>query len=256
MEREIDSAKEEASEQAKPSPEEERAASNGWRPKEEWNGPEGQWVSADEFNRRGELFSKINHQGKVIENLQKDLGAMAQYNQRIEKLQYERAMADLKAKKAEALESGDSKTVVDIDEKITDLRVAKETAAIVPQQNGPSPEFKDWAEKNDWYGSDQELTEYADDIGDIFKAKHPNASNSEMFERVDKMIKKTFPERFKEPSKRADPVEGGSFKAAPAGNGKLTEAMLSDEEKSVMRNLIKAGVITKEKYLKDLADVR
>lgn len=34
------------------------AMETGWKPKDQYTGPEGKWVDAEEYLRRGELFDK------------------------------------------------------------------------------------------------------------------------------------------------------------------------------------------------------
>lgn len=47
-----------------PAPYEAKALEMGWRPKEEWDGPEEDFIDAKEYVRRKSLFEKIEHQNK------------------------------------------------------------------------------------------------------------------------------------------------------------------------------------------------
>ena len=51
------------------SPTELKAIESGWVPKEEFQGDEHKWVEAGEFLRRGELFKKIEDQGKQLKDV-------------------------------------------------------------------------------------------------------------------------------------------------------------------------------------------
>jgi len=46
-----------------------QARESGWKPKDEWDGDPTEWVSAEEFNRRGEYLRKIHNQNRKIKQL-------------------------------------------------------------------------------------------------------------------------------------------------------------------------------------------
>jgi hypothetical protein len=59
------------------SPDEQRAMEHGWRPKEEWEGDPEDWVSAREFNRRGELFARIAKYGNENKEMRDSFTTLA-----------------------------------------------------------------------------------------------------------------------------------------------------------------------------------
>src|ERR1700744_3154427 len=100
------------------SPTQQEALSQGWVPKEEFDGDAERWVDAGEFLRRGELFRKIESQSKELKDVRKALAELAKHNSKIREVEYARAIEGLKAQKKEALSKGDADRVVDIDDKI------------------------------------------------------------------------------------------------------------------------------------------
>jgi hypothetical protein len=50
---------------------EQRAAEQGWRPQDEWDGEPDDWRTAREFLDRGEFFKKIDEQNRTIKELRK-----------------------------------------------------------------------------------------------------------------------------------------------------------------------------------------
>jgi cytochrome c556 len=52
-----------------------RALEMGWRPKEEFEGSEDDFIDAKEFVRRKPLFEKIEHQSKELKQIKQALEA-------------------------------------------------------------------------------------------------------------------------------------------------------------------------------------
>ena len=55
------------------SPVEQKALEMGWRPKEEWTGEEGDFISAETFVARKPLFDRIEHQNKELKQVKQYL---------------------------------------------------------------------------------------------------------------------------------------------------------------------------------------
>ena len=70
-----------------------RAMEMGWRPKEEYNGDEENFIDAKEFVRRKPLFDKIEHQGKQIKAVTKALEALKTHYTRVEEAAVQKAIS-------------------------------------------------------------------------------------------------------------------------------------------------------------------
>jgi hypothetical protein len=233
--------------EASPTPIEDRARQAGWRPQEEWNGNPEDWIDAKEFVGRQPLFDKIKDLKGEVHGLKKDVGMLANNYRQIQQTAYQRALEELTSQRKQAAKEGDTETVVELSDKIEELkedaRKAPPPAPDVPQ------EFKSWVDKNSWYNNDTDLRADADAFGISFRAKNPSASLDEMLQHVEERIKRTNPEKFptaKRPS--ASAVEGGTSPVSRS-RGAITEADLSDVERSVMNTLVKRGEMTKKDYL-------
>jgi hypothetical protein len=87
------------------------------------------WVSAREFNIRGELMGKIQGMGRKLNHLeqenvkltQKQAALAAGTRQMVEK-QYDKAMADIKRQRREAIEVGDYETLDELEERRDELK--------------------------------------------------------------------------------------------------------------------------------------
>lgn len=238
------------------SPIEQRALDQGWRPKEEWSGEEEDFIDAKEFLRRGELFSKIDSQKRELNELKQAIKALQTHHEKVKETEYKRAIADLKAAKKDALELGDAAAVVQIDDQIDDLREAqlKEEKQQVKAPATP-PEFNEFKSRNKWYDNDRDLTEYADFVGTRYAASNPGTPLEDVFKHVEDQVKRQFPEKFQNQNRqRPNPVEGSTQGAGRKAG--FTEADLTDDERTVMRTLVRGGHMTKEQYLKEVKAIR
>ena len=119
----------EGTEDAETSPDEEAAMQSGWRPKDEWDGDPDEWVSAREFNRRGELMRKIHNQNRQIKQLDSVVNTLANQQKKIFGAGYEKAKRELKSQLREANKEGDDATAEAIEERLEQLETAGHHAA-------------------------------------------------------------------------------------------------------------------------------
>ena len=237
-------------------PVQEEALSQGWVPKEEFDGDAERWVDAGEFLRRGELFRKIESQSKELKDVRKALAELAKHNSKIREVEYARAIESLKAEKKVALSEGDAERVVDLDDKIDLVKdqqkqFQSQQVQEVAQAAEMHPELKNWISKNPWYESDPKLRKFADALGTSLAGE---MSPVEVLKEVEKEVKARFKEKFRNPNRdKPGAVEGNVARSARGVEGDLE---LSDVEKTVMKTLVDGGHITKDEYLKQLRAVK
>jgi len=125
------------------------------------------------------------------------------------------AKAALKA----AYESGDAGSIAEAQEAMTDAKLKlrevssfrpslqeEETGVQNAQQNQfqnqsvprPDPKAVAWREKNTWFGKDEEMTALALGLHEKLVRSGVDASSDDYYERVDKTMRKRFPEYFGE----------------------------------------------------------
>lgn len=261
---------EDKKEEVKEVPEiETKALSMGWRPKEEWNGDETDFIDATEFVRRKPLFDKIESQkvfyDRKIKEVEGTLNSLAQHHQKVKETEYERAFKDLKEQKRAAMKEGDTIVALELEDKMDDLTTThKEELKVLQEEqqsnkvvnSGPSPEFVIWSKENKWYMSDEEMHDFADGTAASFvqrsKIKGDLITEDDVFKYVDKQVRKAFPEKFSNPNRdRASTVSSGNV----SGNKdtKFTgSTKLSAEQEEIARNFAKNGVMTRDEYIKEL----
>lgn len=234
----------------------EKAMEMGWRPKEEWDGPEEDFIDAKEFVRRQPLFEKIEHQHKAIKELQKAFDAFKIHHTRVKEAEYQRALKSLKEARKEALREGETERALAYEEKIEDIEQQKaefeQDASQVPTPQEPTahPEFVAWKTRNRWYERDEDMRDFADTYGITLAKK--GKTPSEVLELVEKQVRKTFPEKFTNPNR-----DKPSAVEAPTRSGTTNDGFtMTDDERSIMKKIVRAGGITEAEYIKELRRVK
>ena len=232
------------------------ALEQGWRPKDEWQGDPAKWRPAKEFVERGELFGKIDHMGKELKETRKALKMLQEHHTKVKEVEYQRAVEELKALQKQHLTDGDAEKYLETTELLTDLKTEQKARAIVAENTTPpvDPRFTDWTQKNNWYVKDTKMREYADMVGMDYAKKHPNEDPEEVLVYVTQEVKERFKDKFQNPNRnRPNAVEGGTN-----GTGKPAAARfeMTEDEKRVMNTFVRAGVMSKEDYIKELKESR
>ena len=236
---------------------EEKAASQGWRPKDEWDGDPDEWVPAREFVRVGELFKKIDDQNRTIKEFKKTLEQFSKHHADVRKVEYERALADLRAVKKEAIQEGDADLLLDVDERIALVREAqKEATKPVQIPDAPAadnPLFRNWVARNGWYQTNPAMRAYADRLGNELGAKR-DTSPTELLARIEQEVKKEFAHKFNNPNRdKAGAVEGSTNR----GSTKKDTFQLDATERQAMQKFVKLiPGMTEEKYIADLKKIK
>lgn len=235
---------------------EQEARDSGWVPESEYTGDKNKWVDAAEFVRRGPLFEKINSQSREIKAMRQAIADIQQLHSRSREVEYKKALATLRAEKKAALDDGDSDGVIEVDEKMDMLREAQREDArrpAQPQSNGEDhPEFQNWVAKNNWYVSNRGMKAFADATG--VELRERGLSPSEVLREVEKKVRSEFPQRFTNPNQtKPNAVEGGNASGTSGGKDNF---VLSSQERDVMRNFVRSGVMTEKEYIAELKKTR
>lgn len=233
---------------------EQEAMAQGWRPKEEFEGDEDRFIDAGEFIRRGELFSKIDHQNKELKQLRLAMEQFKAHHAQTDQKAYERAVADLKKQRKEALAEGDVERYDHLDNSIDQLKEQREQEVVRQAQEAQrqvqqvDPQFTTWVNKNTWYTTDSIMAGAADRFGvELAKQGLPPM---EVLQRVEAKIKEEFPHKFSNPN-RSKP--GAVESPSPRGAGNKSKFQPSEMEKRIGQNLVRAGAFAKiEDYYAEL----
>jgi hypothetical protein len=243
-----------------------KAAEFGWVPKDQFKGPEEDWKPAEEFLKRGEEINGFlrKHNERLEEKNRRLAAELAEIRNTIEEFRKfhkeslaqatKRAVEDLKRQQAEALEQGDGQRFVEINEQIETIKNESKSSATeekkVNQEIIFTPqEFNAWNRKNSWYGQNQEMSEFADELADVLLVKQPNLRGEDFLDALTKRVKRAFPEAFENPARQIPDV-GGSGEARSSGKSKKKSyENLPEEAKRACDNFVRRGLITKEEYV-------
>lgn len=229
-----------------------KAMEMGWRPKEEFDGNEDDFIDAKEFVRRAPLFDKIEQQGRQLKNTIKALESFKQHYTKVKEVEYERALTTLKAQRKEALREGDPDRFDELDAQIKgvekeadQIRAAHDIPLVKEERIDPA--WQSWASRNRWYESTGYMREYADEVGKDLHSR--GMSPAEVLKAVEVAVRKEFPHKFSNPNKANAPsVDTGASPKQSSGD----KFELTDTERQIMNSLVRAKVLTKEEYINDL----
>lgn len=247
-----------------------QASEKGWVPEKEWDGDPEEWRPAKEFLDRGELMDRISNQTKQINQydskiqaLEANLKQLAEHNKKVAKLEYDKAMEELKKQKASALDLGDHTAVVEIDDKMSDLKeTKKETETLETQEpvqaTGPHPEVTAWMADNTWYNTDVALQGAADAIARQYLATNPAAEGTPavVLNHVKEQIVKEFPDKFGTRTRPSGTVETQSTgRTKTRGKQRWTKADLNDMQKAVMKEICSEDGLKESDYIQQLGEL-
>jgi hypothetical protein len=128
-----------------------------------------------------------------------------------------------------AIEGQDAKSIVDANQKLTQLAIEKERLSqtkflkeqeakqpaaemIPPQTNtlqpqGPSAKAQEWAEKNDWFHEDDVMHDAAIAIHKNILSSGVAGDSDEYYNQLDKRIRNYFPNKFNQTQEQRKPVQ-------------------------------------------------
>lgn len=234
---------------------EEQARAKGWKPEKEFDGDPADWVDAEEFIKRGPLFEKIRNQGKQLTDLKKTIDAMAQHMQKTTKAAVDKAIADLKAQRREAIEVGDADKV----EKI-DAAIDEQKAIVIEQREAPAKELPEeiaaFIKVNPWFNTHPEMRAMAIAFQDTYLKNNPGMLKESLDETA-KRIRRAFPEHFANDKRETPPaVEGADASRQPSSKGKYTVERLSADQRRVYAQIVtKHKTVSHDEFFKSLEEI-
>lgn len=152
------------------------ARAHGWTPKEEFRGDPNKWVDSETFIRRAdEVMPFLKKQNAALkremDDLKRDIKRASAHFEKAEERGYQRAMAELDAKLAEAVQTGDE---VGAKAAVRQMRDLEREASSDKGETTPAvdeaqkrQELADWIDRTGWYGADEQKTKYADLQADL-----------------------------------------------------------------------------------------
>lgn len=266
MEEDFESSEEVVQEEVNPEIEHE-ARQLGWVPEEDFRGDKSKWRSAEEFVERGREILPIlkkNKEDLLAKNslLEADLAEMKstlnefkEYRKTDQDRMYKQALADLKSKKKDAIESGDGELVVELDDAIDDLKTAQreEPAPKKPNNpNQPDPIFVQWANENEWYQKPA-LQHAANAAGIDVQELFPHLRGKEFLDKVTELVQGRYPEKFGNSRRSSASMAEGSGEVSGTRSKpkKQSYESMPEDARTQCDKFVKQKMLTKEEYVRD-----
>lgn len=198
------------------------AESAGWKPKEEYEGPEGTWVNAAQFAAENRKINKVVN--AVNANLRKEIAEMrANFDGVVEviksaaKREYDEKIAKLEAERAEAIRDNDDSAFTKADKA---LREAERNPPKEPEKkatgDGIDPAtvevLSKWAAENQWFGTDKRKTNLAKVVAADMREERPElvGKQAEWLKELDRRLRELHPEDFGKKKAPVNRTEGGN----------------------------------------------
>lgn len=249
-----------------------RAMELGWMDEDQWveeGHDKSTHRSAREFLERGEMIGKIRAAERELQQTKQAIDHLAKQQKAIYERGYETAIADLKAQRKAALQEGDVVLADELGDKIEETRASLNKVRATPNtpvQPQVDPEFYQWLEANSWY-NDKVLQKFADSVGMEYvaqaQAQGSTFTNADVRDFVTKTVKKEFAHRFSKASERKvtgapNPDGEGRTSGKERGNDTLSKVRsgLSEDERQIMKTIIRATGMSEAEYLKMYSSVQ
>ena len=246
---------------------EKKAARMGHVPKEKFRGDPDKWVDAATFVKRAEemlpiakgtietMHKKMAGMEQTILDMNKTFSEFNEHHKKTSEREYQRALDSLKKEREEAVVDGDLDKFHETEEKIEELgktKPVRQQEPQPPQNPAEHPNYIAWKKKNEWYGTDEEATKWANVYGYGLINANPGLAPDDYLEMVTTETKARFPDKFRN-SRRDDPatVGGGSPPGTGGRRGKTYADLPSDAKNACDRFVRTIPHYTREQYVKD-----
>ena len=239
------------------------ARSQGWVSEEDFKGPKDKWVDAATFVQRGheinpilrknneKLMKELKERDKVINELKVGVDEFKAYHAETANREYEKALKALRTEKKEALEMGEHDRVMEIDDKLDELKTKKpiEKEEVKQELPQPDPAFVEWYKDNKWLTEDVELWHVAQGISKILTAENPGMDATDFLNEIKRRVQRRYPDKFGKTKVRSVVEGGGNIR--PNSGTKKSYNDLPDEAKKACDKFVNQGWLTKEQYISD-----
>ncbi len=244
------------------------AISKGWKPEQDFDVPDKEYVSAEVFLGREPIFKKMkamehrsNRDNRRLREQVQDLTDMMKDSRA---QGYDQALRDLGDKRKEAVEIGDIDAFNSIDseyEKVQQAIAKHEATPRVETQQEIDPAALEFQDRNkDWFNNNtQENTDMVNQavtVDQYLSEAKPYLTEIQRLDLVEKELKELYPHRFtnskkKQPAAVESVQRAGVAESQKAASTRLKYTDLDDDEKTMCANFMDVDdSLTVEDYLK------
>lgn len=245
------------------------AASEGWRPKEEFQGDPDKWVDASTFLDRKPFFAKIREQNDAIKRLSAENAAIQELVQNLVQRDVKNATQELHTQREnilerqkQAFESGDYEAFQQTQQELAQLTAPAAAKTATPEAKNATPPppafYKTWEKENASWISVPAARAIGDAaalavMNDTSIQGTPEAKLKMALAEARKVVSKVYPQYFSNPRKSAPAaVSTGRQAAAPTN---VTHNLSPDAMRMAV-NLARAAKVPLNQFLANMAKGR
>lgn len=251
----LDDQPEQQEEQNEPqlNPDEDKARSGGWRPKEDWieaGNDADDWKSARSFNEYGDLISSIKSQKRDLEDSKASFDSRLDNVNKMHKAQMEAQMSDLKTKQLAHVENADVESYNNTQKQIDDLQSASNQVADKPTHNPDIDSLNTWNTSNAWINDNSPKAAFAK--SEFNRLNNSGMSVSQSIEMMEQSVRTSFPdvnERRNQANRSESPRRANTAKPKSLSMAEVTQ------EEMKMRNFF-TGKDSEKQFLQAVKDSR
>lgn len=194
----------------------ERAKKYGHLSKEEWiaqgRDPKD-WKSPEEFDKTGKVIEQLYSLKKKVDQRDREIQALIDYQQRTSQREYERAKKDLESRLAASKDDMDMEGVAHYTKELTRLEDMESNSREQQRYTAQQQAQEAFIERNQHWFNDRnpDLKNRAIEIDNEIKRLYPNATYDELAQMIEKRMEYEFPERILTQTRQARPAVSPSL---------------------------------------------
>jgi len=239
----------------------------GWVPQDDFKGDPEQWRDAATFLQRGKeingflrkdlekIQKTLQQRDHDVQEMRETLNEFREFHNASMVQAKKTVIDELRKEKVIAIEQGDGEKVLELEDKIEQV---KEAAATKPATENKTPnendkEFYGWLKDNQWYITDQELARASVEFGAIAQLEDQDLRGRKFLDLVTEKVKEAFPEKFENPARKESKTGNSSDGRNPStSKKKKTYNDLPQEGKIQCDKFVKQGLMTQEQYVSQI----
>jgi len=213
---------------------EQKAFDQGWRPKEDFEGPEDNWKSAREYVRDGEFLATIKDLNQRMDKQGRDFDTRLENSNKLHEARRKKEISELEDEMLSAVRTSDTEAYKEAKGKKTELEKEENTANTETNDPAPSarPVVDDWLAKNKWINDKSDKADFANDTWNGYVQRNPNSSDDEALAHVNAQLTKFYPVNNVNHRRDQQNTNETITKRGKKGSKALTMSDLTQDEKN------------------------
>lgn len=245
---------EEVAEEPKLSATEQKAYDQGWRPQDDFEGPEDNWKTAKEYVRDGEFLATIKELNQKVDSQKADFDQRLENSNKLHEARKAREISDLKTQQRDAVRVSDTDAFDSAQKQIDKLEEAPAESKNAPAVD---PVISEWESKNTWINDlTDERTPVAQGIWNQYISKNPTASNAQALAHVDDRMGKLYPTSNNNPRRDQQNTNETPAKRGKRAGKTLSMGDLTQDEKNEWAMFGQTMFKSETDFLKAVKDAR